>query len=383
MMKKCFLWFIACLSLFGLSFAQVSVNPIYTSERFKPSDKFHAGCENQVDIVFQLDNSKINGINAILEYNWDEVEILRVLAVWEKENNLSYIVEKDKIVFNKLKTDWEGLDSVTFSVFFKVWTDLQESSFSFAKWSYVIDSKWNMVELEWNYDFQFTEVPECDPDIVAPSVELLFPSTESWEFVALDTYFQFEVDDQGKWVNTDSIKFTINSLEYSINSIEHERKDKILTIYPDVWMPFNTWFSVEISVSDKQSYWKANTTTKVYEFQTSDELNLLNEIDPVEFRKLVNMDQYFKWTADECDLLAELYSDSDQWNWELLKSINSRLDCGSLENVEKVWQINVVEDMENNDKNFLSVFAMLWWILFGSLALFMIFWWLKNKVSKT
>ena len=89
MMKKCILWFITCLSLIGLSFAQVSVNPIYTSERFQPSDKFHAGCENQVDVVFQLDNSKINGINAILEYNWDEVEILRVLAVSEKENNLA------------------------------------------------------------------------------------------------------------------------------------------------------------------------------------------------------------------------------------------------------------------------------------------------------
>ncbi|MBO4515988.1 hypothetical protein J5751_00715 [bacterium] len=46
--------------MFGWSFAQVSVNPIYTSERFKPSDKFHAGCENQIDVVFHLNNSKIN-----------------------------------------------------------------------------------------------------------------------------------------------------------------------------------------------------------------------------------------------------------------------------------------------------------------------------------
>ena len=175
MMKKLIMWFITCLSLFGLSFAQVSVNPIYTSERFQPSDKFHAGCENQIDVVFQLDNSKINGVNAVLEYNSKDIKVLRVLAVWEKENNLSYTVENDKIVFSKLKTDWEWLDSVTFSLFFKVWTTLKESSFSFAKWSYIVDSKWNMVELEWNYSFQFTEVPECDPDIVAPSVELLFP----------------------------------------------------------------------------------------------------------------------------------------------------------------------------------------------------------------
>ena len=377
MMKKCILWFITCLSLFGLSFAQVTVNPIYTSERFQPSDKFHAGCENQIDVVFQLNNSKINGVNAVLEYDSDDVEVLKVLAVWERENNLSYTVEKDRIVFSKLKTDWEGLDSVTFSVFFKVWTDLQESSFSFAKWSYVIDSKWNMVELEWNYDFQFTEVPECDPDIVAPSVELLFPSTESWEFVALDTYFQFEVDDQGKWVNTDSIKFTINSLEYSINSIEHERKDKILTIYPDVWMPFNTWFSVEISVSDKQSYWKANTTTKVYDFQTSDELKFLNDINPVDFRKIVNMEKYLKWTVDECEFLSKIYSQYYEEYWDEIKSVNNKLWCEDLVLLEDFEEENVViVDTETNSK--FSVFAMLWWILFGSLALFMIFWWLKK-----
>jgi hypothetical protein len=39
-----------------------------------------------------------------------------------------------------------------------------------------------------------------------------------------------------------------------LDSIEHERDDKKLTIYPNFWMPFNTGFEVQISVSDKQSY---------------------------------------------------------------------------------------------------------------------------------
>lgn len=377
-MKKWIFWIVSSLAMFGLTFAQVSLNPIYTPERFSPSDKFHAGCENQIDVVFQLDNSKIDWLNAILDYDWDEVEILRILAVWEKENNLNYTVENDKIIFSKLKTDWEWMDKITFSLFFKVWTDLQISKFSFAKWSYVVDSKWNMVELEWNYDFQFSEVPECDPDIVAPSVELLFPKVESWDYVALDTYFQFEIDDQGKWVNTDSIIFKIDWWTYSIQMLEHEWNEKILTIYPDFWMPFNTWFEVEITVSDKQSYWKANTTSRLYEFQTSDELNLLNEIDPVQFRKIVNMDQYLKWTVDECNLLSELYSDSDQWRWELLKSINSRLDCWEMVVVEKTWSVNIVENIDENDWKDFSVFAMLGRILFGGSALFMIFSWLRK-----
>lgn len=367
-----------CAFLFcWFSFAQVLVNPVYTSERFQPSDKFHAGCENQIDIVFQLDDSKINWVNAILEYDWNEVEILKVLAVWEKENNLSYTVEKDKIIFSKLKSDWAWLDKVTFSMFFKVWADLTKSDFSFAKWSYVVDSKWNMVELEWNYSFQFTEVPECDPDIVAPSVELIFPLNKTWDFVALDTYFQFEIDDQGKWVNNDSIKFVIGWFEYNINALEHEWRNNRLTIYPDVWMPFNTWFSVEISVSDKQSYGKANTTTKVYEFQTSDELKFLSEINPVDFRKIVNMEKYLRWTAEECTFLSVMYSQYYEKYWEEIKSINNKIGCEDLVLIEKIEDENIVE--EGNDNSKISVFGMIGWILCWSLFFAVVFWRLGKK----
>lgn len=369
-MKKWVLWFIASLTVIGVSFAQVSVNPIYTPERFKPSDKFHSNCENQIDVVFQLDNSKINWVNAIFEYDWDDVEILKVLAAWEKENNLSYTVEKDKIILSKLKTDWAWLEKVTFSLFFKVWTDIENTKFSFAKWSYVVDSKWNMVDLEWNYSFDFVEVPECDPDIVAPSVELVFPSNKSGEFVALDTYFQFDIDDQGKWVNNDSILFTIDGAEYGINEIEHEWRDTTLTIYPDVWMPFNTWFSVEIRVSDKQAYGKPNMTRKTYEFHTSDELKFLDDISAVDFRKIVNMDKYLKWTDSECKFLSVMYSNYIEQYWEELKSINSKIWCDDLVFVEKNWDENTAED--NNWKGF-SLFAMIGRILSGSLFFAVIF----------
>jgi len=376
-MKKWILWMMSCVALIGLSFAQVILNPVYTSERFKPSDKFHAGCENQIDVVFQLDKSKINWVNAILHYDWDKVEILKIIANGEKENNLTYTVEKDKIIFSKLKSDWNWLDNVTFSVFFKVSEDVESANFSFEKWSYVVDSKWNMVDLEWNYSFEFSEVPECDPDIVAPSVELLFPSNNTWEYVALDTYFQFEIDDQGKWVNEGSIRLNIDWFNYSLATVEHEWKNKVLTIYPDIWMPFNTGFEVEISVSDKQAYWKANTTVKTYKFKTSDELNLLNEINPVEFRKIVNMDKYLKWTEDECSLLSEIFSDWNEDNLDILESINGKLGCEELSLIEKTWNVEIIEDEDSSSK--ISVFAMIGWILFWSFFFSVIFGWLGKK----
>ena len=374
-MKKWILWVISCLSLLWFSFAQVSVNPIYTSERFWPSDKFHAGCDNQINVVFHLNSSKINWVNAILHYDSDNVEILRIVANWEKENNLTYSVENDKIIFGKLKSDWDGLDNVVFSVFFKSLEGVESANFSFEKWSYIVDSRWNMVDFDWNYRFEFVEVPECDPDIVAPSVELIFPSNDTGEYVALDSYFQFMIDDSGKGINEDSIKIKIDSLEYTLAGIEHVWNDKNLTVYPDIWMPFNTRFEVEISVSDRQAYGKPNTTTKIYKFQTSDELNLLNKINPVEFRKIVNMNNYLRWTSDECKFLSKLYSNWNEENQKVLGSINDKLGCEKLSISEDFENITVIQD---NNVNNISVFAMLGWILFGSLVSFMVFGWLKK-----
>jgi hypothetical protein len=60
--------------------AQVELNPIYSPDRFQPSDKFHAGCENQLDVVFDLDSSNINGVNAILKYNSQDIDIIKIVA---------------------------------------------------------------------------------------------------------------------------------------------------------------------------------------------------------------------------------------------------------------------------------------------------------------
>ena len=377
MIKKLLLWIMTCLSVLWWSFAQVSLNPVYSSERFQPSDKFHAGCENQMDVVFHLDNSKINGVNAILYYEWSKIEILRIAANKERENNLTYTVENNKIIFSKLKTAWDGLDDVAFSVFFKVKNNVESTKFSLEKWSYVVDSKWSMIELEWDYDFQFIEVPECDPDIVAPVVELVFPSDKTGDFVALDTYFQFEIYDAGKWVNEDSIKIMVDKSFYTLSNVEHTRNDKILTVYPDTWMPFNTGFEVQISVSDRQAYWKPNTTVKFYKFQTSGELNFLNTIDPVEFRKIVNMDKYLRWTEEECSYLSYIYSRFHGENWDVFDSINTKLWCEELFFQKDLEDIDTI--VKDNIALSFSVFSILGWMLFGTLLISVIFGWLWKK----
>jgi len=347
---KNFVFVLYLFLFFGFSFAQVKVEPIYSSERFQPSDKFHAWCENQLDVIFSLEDAKINLVNAIMEYDGDDIDVLKVLPQWEKENNLAYVVENDKITFSKLKAEWDWLDEVKFSLFFKVNKELENAKLVFSKWSYIVDSKWNMIDIEWNYDFQFMEVPECNPDIVEPNVELLFPTDN--ENIALDSYFQFRITDQGKWIDVDSITISIAWKSYKLWEIEYEWRDGILTIYPDFWLPFDSKVLVKIYVADNQVYWNANTKTMLYEFKTSNEFYLLSEIDPISLRKLL--------------------SDSVEENWS-----NNKCDIENYDTIFFGQTTGVIVDSWDISPKY-SVFAIIWWILFGGLLLCV----LSGKLSR-
>jgi len=371
------LFLISCLLFLSYSFAQVSLNPMYSSDRFQPSDKFHAGCENQLDIVFSLNYSNVIGINAILEYDWDQIDIIRIISEWEKENNLNYVVEKNKINFSKLKTNDDGLDSAVFRLFFQVNESLDQTMFKFSTGSYVLDTKGNMVELNQNYIFNFSAVPECDPDIISPSIELIFPKQNTGEYVALDSYFQFEIYDIWKWINKDSIVILIDDIRYDLNNIENEWSGNILTVYPDIWLPLWSDFTLNIRVADKQVYGKANVTEKKYNLQTSSGLNLLNEIDPVQFRKLVNKEKYYQWSKAECDWLKENYLISEQEIKNIILSINKRLSCGDLD-----WLQDTIVKKEIEEKVWFSVFAILGWIISIMLFAIIIFRWLSVDHNK-
>lgn len=359
---KVFIFAIMAFCLPLSAFAQVTFEPIFASERFQPSDMFHATCENQLNVIFSLENTKISWISAVLDYNPNDIEILKIVWENEKTNNLSYVVNDNKIYLNKLKSEWSAdmwSNMVVFAIYLKSQEWVTDTQISFADGSYMVDSEGKMINLSNSTILQFSSVPECEPDIVSPKVNLLFPKEDAW--VALDTYFQFDISDLWKWINEDSVVLSVNGIDYDINSLEHEWDMDVLTIYPDFWMPFNTWFEVKLSVSDKQVYGGANTVTKTYNFETMDEVYLLNKIDPLEFRKLVNSQKYYKWTKQECDFLIEAYSFSqrnwDMKQWDIILSINKRISCPDIQ--KGTWDY-LVEDTKS-----LSLFSVLGWTLFA------------------
>lgn len=376
-MKKTKISILLWLLLFPfVSLASSIINPVYTSDRFQPSDQFHAGCDNQIDLVFYIEDTKINGLNAILEYNPSEIEVLSVVWENEKENNLSYVVNDDKIILSKLKTEWQWSewlvydDSIKFSITIKAKEWTTSTTLSFADWSYMLDAYGEMISISEIQHLTFAEVAECEPDIVAPKISLLFPSNKAWNYVALDTYYQFDISDTGKWINTDSIIIEIDGVEYNINQIEHEWNWSVLTVYPDSWAPLDSKFRVKISASDRQVYWWPNTTTEVFGFRTSDQIYLLNDIDPIEYRKLVNSQKYYQWSSSECNLLAYQYAlAKNEWNLDnqkLYSSINNKLNCNNLSD-ETMW-VFVLDDLDS-----FSIFSIVWWSLFWLLLLIVIF----------
>lgn len=374
MINKKIILLVSLFTFLWLSFAQVNLSPVYSPDRFQPSDKFHAGCDNQIDINFDLPEANINGVNAILKYDSEDITVSKIFPQGEKENNLSYVVEDGKISFNKLKTDNGWLDKVVFQLFFESKSVLKSTSFSFVTWSYVLDDQGNMIDLNTNYQFDFVSVPECDPDIISPSIEMIFPIINTGEYVALDSYFQFNISDQGKWINEDSIKISIDDIKYDLSNIEHEWSWEILTIYPDTWLSIWEIVVLEILVWDKQVYGKTNITNKQYELQTSTWLYLLNEIDPVQFRKLVNKEKYYQWSQWECDLLGNAYTDAGVSEKEIIMSINKRLSCGEIillpHSDSFLWGDGKVDIKFGS---WFSVFAMFGWMLFWLLLLINIF----------
>lgn len=359
---KIFICVVMSLCLPMSVMAQVIFEPIYTSERFQPSDAFHATCENQLNVIFSLEDTKISWISAVLDYNPNDIEILKIVWENEKGNNLSYVVNDNKIYLNKLKSEWSvdnWSNMVVFDLYLKSKEGVSDTKITFADGSYMVDSDGNMINLSDSMLLQFVAVPECEPDIVSPKINLLFPKEDAR--VPLDTYFQFDISDLWKWVNEDSIVLSINDIDYDINSMEHEWEMNILTIYPDFWMPFNTGFELKLTVSDKQVYGWANSVTKVYKLETMDEMYLLNKITPEEFRKLVNSQKYYKWTEQECEFLAYNYSLAqnawDSQNHDIILSINQRLNCPDID--QNWW--NFVSD----ESEWMSLFSVLGWTLFA------------------
>jgi len=360
----CFL--AAFISIGFVRWAKVTLQPLYSDVRFEPTDKLHAGCTNSADIFFSPQGQKITKFTLVLYYNPETLEILRILPTADTS------ISSSKIEYNKIilevenPTFWSTTETKKFfQLFFKSNTVGNETMVIGTGSQAVAGNK--ILPLEWSFDLNFEQVPECEPDIIPPSINLIYPKDTQQE-IALDQYFIFDIKDIGKWVDKNSVIINFDGEQYFYGSDNLKWNGNYLTFSPGKRIPIDEAMDLKILITDQQSYGWANTTESKYSFQSATGMVLSTPITPMMFRMIAQQAEKISASVDECTLLANLYTTSEITHQKDIKSIIQKVWC-DLSNLDPKLlgtTEDVVGEMNTEQKQYrnISVFATLGWILF-------------------
>lgn len=360
-------WLIAMVGmLWSVRWAKVSFEPLYSDIRFQPTDKLHAGCNNSADILFSPQGQKITKFTLVLYYNPENIEILRILPT--AKNGIS----SSKIEYNKIILEVENpsfTSSIQTASFFQLYfkSDMvgNESLVLGTGSEYITANK--TYPLSGTFPLQFGLVPECEPDIVPPSINLIYPK-DTQQNIQLDQYFIFDIKDIGKGVDKNSVVIRFDGEKYIYGSDTLKWNGNYLTFYPSKWIPIDTNMDLKISIADKQSYGWANKTESMYTFQTATGIVFNKNITPLMFRRISQEAGKISASVDECSLLSDFYSTSEVKYQRELKSLIQKVWCdlAPLDTSLLGTEENILPEMNTQQKQYrnISVFATLGWVLF-------------------
>lgn len=351
-----------CASTFA---AQLYVKPLYSDKRFPPVDKLHAGCMQNGDIMLKTDDD-IREINVVMQFDPEKIDILRVLPDYKnKDEKIEFDIRHGEIVYthkNMIYNPWYEIK--IFSILFNTTPDIQSSDFVFAKGSYALTQGSGFINLEGKTMLEFAEVPECDPDIIPPSIQMLKP-IDTASGIALDSVFAFDIKDVGKGVDVETIYVTINKDVYTINSMGVIYSGNTLVIQPRSWLPVDSDIQVRVAVSDKQTFGWANTSQKTFLVKTANEVLLDDKITPGQIRKQVLDIRASQWSVEECILLQNLATLIAEENREKIDQIAGKMDCELVLSVNQNEVHGAAQTVViSAPSKTLSLFAITGWVLF-------------------
>lgn len=360
-------WIITIVGmLWFVRWAKVSFQPLYSDARFQPTDKLHAGCNSSADILFSPQGQKIAKFTLVFYYNPENIEILRILPT-ANNDIISSKIEYNKIILEVENPTFSSSTQTTsfFQLYFKSDVVGNESLVLGTGSEYISANK--NYPLSASFPLQFWQVPECDPDIVPPSINLIYPK-DSQQNIQLDQYFIFDVKDIGKGIDKNSVTIHFDWVKYVYGSDSLKWNANYLTFYPNTWIPIDTNIDLKISIADKQSYGGANKTETIYNFRSSTGIVFNKNITPIVFRKITQEAGKITASVDECKVLSDFYTRPGANYQKALKSISQKVWCDltSLDN-SLIWtQKTTLETTNTQQKKYrnISVFASLGWILF-------------------
>lgn len=348
--------------------AKVTLQPLYSDVRFEPTDKLHAGCTNSADVLFSPQGQKITHFTLVLYYNPENIEILRIIPSTNNGEIVNSNIEYNKIILDVQNPNFTSLTQATsfFQIYFKS-NIVGKESLVLGTWSKAITTNKTYLLTD-TFPLEFAKVLECEPDIIPPSISLIYPK-DTQQKIALDQYFIFDVKDIGKGIDKNSVIINFDGEQYVYGSDNLKRNGNSLSFYPGKWIPINKQIKLKISVTDKQSYGWANKTQSTYDFQTATGIVFDKDVSPILFRQISQEAGKISASTNECVLLSNFYKNADTNSQKILKSIIQKIWC----NLTDVSLLTSTEDGidKTEDKNIIlkqykniSFFAALWWILF-------------------
>jgi len=346
--------------------AQLFIDPQFSDPRFEPSDKLHAWCIHTADVNIKTSSKEnISSFRFVVSYEPQNIEILDIKANEAYKSILDSKIEYDKIivsVLNKPIPQWEL--TKLFTISFKSSEFAKESIVAIRKPSYVVDqnNKEILVFVEQNLNFE--NVPECEPDIVPPTISLIKPQNTT-QPLGLDSYFVFWLKDQGKWIDKNSVVIDFDWITYTWWDSSLVREKDQLTFYPRKWLPIWKNIELDFSISDKQTYWWANTSKKIFSFVTQNGIVFENSLTPAMYRNITEKAKAIYANSEECAAISFLANNatSIQFPFEPVESLSKKINC-------KFDKKEILQSIQKNKTAakstiFISVFSVLWWVLFG------------------
>jgi hypothetical protein len=140
-----------------------------------------------------------------------------------------------------------------FTISFKSNEFATESLFAIHKPSYVIDQNNKEILVFVEQKLSFEKVPECEPDILPPTITLVKPQNTS-ALLELDTYFTFSLKDEGKGIDPTSLRLNFDGITYTGSDPAFVWQKDQLSFYPRKWLPIGKTLDLAIVIGDKQSY---------------------------------------------------------------------------------------------------------------------------------
>ncbi len=352
--------------------------PLYSDPRFPPTDKLHAGCTQSADILIST-NQEIQDIHVVLQFDPTKIDILRVIP---DNKNVEEIIDFDirygEIGYthsNMIYHPWHTIK--LFGLIFNSHPSSEEVDFVFSPESYFINPDGEKIDLEGEFSVSFAPVPECDPDVVPPSVTMIRPIPGSTG-VALDSLFVFDIQDIGKGVDIETVSVLIDEDLYTIDDAGMVMSGNFFVLQPRTWLPVGKQISITVSASDLQVFGWANTTQKTFLIDTAESVVLEENINPIDLRIQSRAMRQYHWTADECRLLRSFQDPAEPIISTSIDAILYKLAC----NFDIDDEVFYHSSADIDEPQTFSLFAVLWWILFVIVAILKVHYFVSYKAMK-